>query len=431
MKTPYPFQELAIERGLERNVFINDECGLGKKIMALEIGRRLQATVNLPVLVITVKPDVAQWIEELSQQSPGTPVWKGDAGPLALPSGRQWWLVMHYEAMVRHISGLCRVRWGIIILDEAHYIQTWTAARSRAVKKLKAYRKVALTGTPMDKTPKDLWSPLEWLYPEQYRGRFRAFREQHCKTYIDGWGREQSLPGARDPQALAAELAPFTFARTKDEVAPDLPPNIIKQVKIDLEGPQHSLYRRIKRSTDILVKGPELNSTLHIPTQMTHLLKLHQVAVDPELVDSTADSAKLAWLYAWREGNPNEPLLVFTNYRKVAQKVAQKLNAHLVMGGSLPPTRWTKRTVVATVGAAAEALDLGWVRTAIFLDCSYKSRKMNQAIARVHRITNTEPCETIYLTARNTVDEIIHTAFTEKWEEWQVIRAYVAQSERE
>ena len=426
MKTPYAFQEQAIQVGLDRNLFLNDECGCGKKITMLEVARRIRAEHHLPTLVVTVKRDTLQWKREILGQDPSAPVVIGTSDVLWVPEVEDWWLVLHYEALVRHIKGLRKVRFGTVILDEGHYIKNWQAQRTKAAKQLKALRKVVGTGTPMDRSPGDIWSQLEFLYPETYRGTRRAFCDKHERWYMDGAGYRRVMPGVRNKARLSEELAPFTLARTKLDVAPELPPNIEKVVHIELTGTQAALYRKIQKADDIIVTSPDLEAPLMIGTGLAQMTREHQAAVDPSLLGSTAEAAKLEWLRDWREANPEEQVIIFTNYRATAQALARQYDAHLIMGGVALPDAWTKRTIVATIKAASEALDLGFIPTAIFLDAAHSQLRMIQANNRIHRLGNDHPTETIYLIAVNTVDEVIHQAWHEKWDQYQTLRAYVA-----
>lgn len=461
-KTPYVFQQHAINLGVQRNMFLADSCGLGKKLVCLEVARHIQQSLHLPTLVVSIKQDVWQWQREVALQYPDTNVTIGTVDPIVVPDIDDWWLVMHYEALVRHSRALSRIKFGTIILDEGHYIKSPHAQRSKATKKLKAFRKVVSTGTPINRSPADLWSPLEFLYPSEYAGRLRSFRATHERGFFDFAGNWRVLPGAKDPQALGALLAPFYLARTKDDVAPQLPPNIIKEQILKLTGAQASLYRRIQHSTDIEVPlcdpnpgearleapggmsvpiqaagfyggegvelglGPENGAMLYIPSRMVQMLREQQTALDPGLVGSSAASVKLDWIRAWREGNPEEPTIIFTNYRSVAQQLAKDFDAHLVMGGVKLPKEWTKNTIVATLGAGSTALDLGHLRTAIFLDTHWSYLKMEQALNRIHRLSNTHPVQTIYVTAEGTIDELFLQSFQQNWDQYELIRNHAA-----
>lgn len=452
-KQPYPFQQTAIDLGMERNMFLADSCGLGKKLMCLEVGAGIQRSLHLPTLVVSIKQDVWQWQREIALQHPQINTTIGTIDPVVVPDIPDWWLVLHYEALVRHSRALSRIKFGTVIIDEGHYIKTPHAQRSKATKKLKSFRKIVATGTPMNRSPADLWSPLEFLYPEKWAGKYRKFKEDHERSFVDNAGYTRVLPGAKNPRVLGAILSPFYLARTKDDVAPELPPNIIKEQIVHLTGAQASLYRRIQHSTDIEVPlddpnpgesrleapsamsdpslegglngvGPENYASLYIPSKMVQMLREQQVALDPTLVGSSAASVKLEWVHAWRESNPDEPTIIFTNYRSVAQRLARDFDAHLVMGGVKLPREWTKHTIVATLGAGSTALDLGHLRTAIFLDTHWSYLKMEQALNRIHRLSNTHPVQTIYVTAFQTIDELFLQSFQQKWDQYDLIRAF-------
>ena len=57
------------------------------------------------------------------------------------------------------------VEWHGVILDEAQNIKNPNAKQSRAVRKLNADYRLALTGTPVENRLSELWSILEFLNP--------------------------------------------------------------------------------------------------------------------------------------------------------------------------------------------------------------------------------------------------------------------------
>src|SRR5438034_4253423 len=130
---------------MERNMFLADSCGLGKKLMCLEIAKGVQQSLHLPTLVVSIKQDVWQWKREVELQYPSTDVTIGTVDPIVVPDIPDWWLVLHYEAMVRHVKALSRIKFGTIVLDEGHYIKSPHAQRSKASKKLRAFRKIVAT----------------------------------------------------------------------------------------------------------------------------------------------------------------------------------------------------------------------------------------------------------------------------------------------
>lgn len=433
-RTLYPFQEVAVKLGMQRSVLLNDSCGTGKTTMAAGLIMSVRDALHQPTLYLAPKRSKEQVRRELIQVGiPADVIAVGTVDPLWVPDIPDWVLIIHYEALVRHIKGLSKVQFGTIIVDEAHHIKNPQAQRSRCIKRLKAQHRMAMTGTPMEKTPQDLHSILEFLYPETYRGTRQEFFARYVRSYWDPRGFPGVLPGAKDPKRLAAEIAPFTLARTKEEVRPDLPPNIITYVPIVLEGEQAALYRRIEKAADVEICGPELNNPLFVPSRLTQILRLQQAAVDPRLINSPVSSAKLEWLDEFMQDNPEEPVLIFTNFRQTAKYVAEKYKAQLIMGGMKaldPEFLQTQNRIVMTI-ASGEALSLGWLKTAIFLDTNWRWRLMAQSLDRIHRIDIQEPRHTIYLQAQGTVDKLVLESSQGKWDHFKLLQEYVRSKSRE
>lgn len=431
----FEFQKAPVEAGRTKNLLINDACGLGKTTTAIAILKNVRDEVNRPTLFVCPKRAKEQARREmLAMGILDDDIVIGGVDPITVPRSLDWILIIHYEGVVRHVKALAKVKWGTIVVDEGHHIKNPQAQRARAIKKLKSYRKIVLTGTPMERSPGELHSILDFLYPETYRGHRRDFCAMYERFYIDPYGGYKVVvPGARNADKLAAEIAPFTFARKKEDVAPQLPPNIITKIPIPLDGEQLALYKRVERSTDIEVVGPELENPMYIPSRLAQLIRLQQVAVDPRLVGSFAPSAKLEWLRSFVDDNPDETMLLLTNFRETAELLAERFDAHLIIGGRpVPKDLGNKNRVVMTI-ASAEALDLGWISTEIFLDMNWRWALHDQAMNRIHRINITSPKQTLYLlattddpkTIRSTIDWDMLDAVENKWSEYDLLRRYV------
>ena len=60
---------------------------------------------------------------------------------------------------------IAEVPWRLAVLDEAQAIKNPDAKQTRAVKKLKAGARLALTGTPVENRLGDLWSIFDFVNP--------------------------------------------------------------------------------------------------------------------------------------------------------------------------------------------------------------------------------------------------------------------------
>ena len=73
-------------------------------------------------------------------------------------------VITSYGALLRY-DWLTSTRWQVAVIDEAQAIKNPGAKQTRAVKKLIAQTRVALTGTPVENRLSDLWSIFDFTHP--------------------------------------------------------------------------------------------------------------------------------------------------------------------------------------------------------------------------------------------------------------------------
>lgn len=434
MKTPRTYQLEAIARGVRQSLLIGDKCGLGKTLEAIEIAKHVQAQIGKPVLIVAPSETVKlQWRDALTDQ--GIPA----TGILWLDSNTKGWqaeltnetyILTHYEAMRKHAKELSKQYFAVVIADEAHRIKNRKALRTTALKTINAYRKIALTGTPYDKNPADIWSILNWINPSFFTSYWRffnahiAFKEVTVKR---GTTVKQVLDQPlRDPANFARTLRPFMIERTKEDVRSDLPEKIENWIDLEMGKQQSATYTRIAEAEDPIVDlGNGTETTVSII--LTQILRLIQVTTDPSLLGLLgASSVKLDWLADWLEDNPNESVIIFTRFRATAEKLAALYpQLHLIVGGNRAHVDANVKHIVGTIAAMGEGLDLPHIDNAIFLDVEWSSILMQQAIDRIHRINITNAKNLYYLRCVGTVDALLHRAIRNKWSTKQIAEEYL------
>ena len=80
-----------------------------------------------------------------------------------------------YSLLTRDIDVLSRTAWDRVVLDEAQHVKNSASATARAVRRLPARHRVALTGTPVENRLTELWSIMDFLNPGVL-GSASAFR---------------------------------------------------------------------------------------------------------------------------------------------------------------------------------------------------------------------------------------------------------------
>lgn len=432
MHIPYPFQQTAIDHGVRENLLIADQTGLGKSLIAAEIIKRCLDLYRGAALVIVPKQLVVQWIAYLMVQAPHLSVIRGtkEFSPLCITD--KCVIVTHYEVVVAAADRLCQVGWTVVVCDEAHRIKTRSTVkkpikRTAAVKAVSknAFRKIALTGTPYDKDPAELWSILNWLFPSRYTSYWQ-FRNKHTDEIVlpSGWLKVQ---GVKDPAALARELAPFSYFRTKKEVAPELPDRIDRVEFVEMSPAQAKLYKEVRDAKDIelLVDG----KLVDIPNALAHIVRLLQVTSCPSMLGFNVPSAKIEWCEQFVADHSNLVVVFFCRFRKTAETLAEKLNAALLIGGAdddaaKPFLRGEVPYLVGTFGAMKEGLNLQIASVAVMVDSEWSSTIMRQAFDRIHRIDIKEPKQIISLLASPT-DRLVHKAWTHKVAVAELVREHI------
>ncbi|WP_045880267.1 DEAD/DEAH box helicase [Pseudofrankia sp. DC12] len=244
-----PYQEhglawLALLDRLGVGAVLADDMGLGKtiQVLALELLSRAGARRE-PTLVICPTSVLGNWRREAEQVAPGLTVHTHHAGgggrPLAEAASRHDLVLTTYTQLARDIEEFRPVGWDRLVLDEAQQIKNAATAQARAVRRLSARHRIALTGTPVENRLGDLWSIMRAVNPSLL-GSASLFHARYAVP-IERYG---------DPDATArlrARIRPVVLRRVKTDpaVLRDLPAKVELRQLCTLTAEQASLYRAV------------------------------------------------------------------------------------------------------------------------------------------------------------------------------------------
>ena len=260
-----------------------DDMGLGKTLQTILALRFAYETDGArgPSLVICPKSVIPFWARELERFFPGrAAVYHGPRRPREVwrdPGERIY--ITNYETVASDIEILQGVPFYFVVVDEASFIKNPGTRRARAIKALNAVHRLALTGTPIENRPAELWALFDFLM-RGYLGSHRAFVERYEKPLIRG-----ELDG-EVAESLVRKIRPFVLRRTKDQVAKDLPEKIEMEEWCELTPEQRALYGEIQRLKveplrERLLAGEEVDVTACVLPIIT---KLKQICDHPALV---------------------------------------------------------------------------------------------------------------------------------------------------
>jgi SNF2 family DNA or RNA helicase len=429
MLTPHKFQEENIELAKYNNVLIADECGLGKTLSAIESVRQLPPG---PTLVVGTKSTKEQWREAIIQQMPSASVYVlGTAG--SLPEDFNWkmiqpgtalWVITHYASLLTIGETIANLHWSTVIADEAQHIKNRRAKRTLILKRIKADRRIALSGTPMEKHVDDMWSIFNWLDRKEWSS-YWAFRKNFLIVERHPYMNFLQVIGPKNLDKLREKTSSSFIRHTKQQVAPELPPLVQQRIPLLMDKAQQNLYNELATSKDIEAQvGGEY---IQIKNALARLVKLQQLSSAPHLLGYRVKSSKEEFLLEFIADHP-EPVIVFTLFRESALRLGALLKGAILIGGlknpSIPVAQFMsgkKDTLVATIATGGEGLNLQRATRSIFVDQHWSSMKMQQAVDRIHRLDITESKHVIYLYNKGTVDELVLQALDNKWSEQELV----------
>jgi SNF2 family DNA or RNA helicase len=289
-----PYQErgagwLAFLGRLRLGACLADDMGLGKtaQLIATLVSERAQedrAADDVaepgPTLVVCPVSVLGNWERELARFAPALRVLvhhgpgRHDRDcPLARRAGEADVVLTTYSLVARDLEHLAQVPWRRLVLDEAQQIKNPATAQARAVHRLPAERRVALTGTPVENRLGELWSIMHALNPGLL-GSARSFRERFA------------LPIERDGDHEATALlrrvtGPFVLRRLKTDrsIISDLPDKIESRDHCPLTREQATLYQAVV--DDLLTGADEAEGISRRGLVLAGLLRLKQVCNHP------------------------------------------------------------------------------------------------------------------------------------------------------
>jgi len=421
-----------------------DEMGVGKTLVALAyLLRRKEIDGPAPALVIAPTSVTHTWLNEIAKFTPQLRALKLSSGnDRAARYGEfeRYDVIITSYALARiDAEKLAEFKFRTIILDEAQNAKNPSSQISKVVRSLRAEHRLALTGTPVENSLRDLWAIFAFLEPGLL-GTESSFRRRFEVPIAGGDQRAVSR--------LHARLEPFVLRRTKEDVAPELPERTEAEIVVDLSSPQRQLYRAIAEAArreilDAWDEVPQDKAGIHVLAALT---RLRQVCAHPGLLvkrflDEPESSAKFEALRETideiRDGGHR--VLVFSAFasmlRLIRDDLAKRDVGFAYLDGSVKDrdrqaevARFMRDDGPPVFLCSLKAGGVGLTLTAadyvILYDPWWNPAVERQAIDRTHRIGQRHPVTAYRMLTRGTVEEKIRALAARKRElSESVIRA--------
>lgn len=426
-----PYQRAGVEFLLQHpKTIVADEMGLGKTIEAIA-AISLYSSTGEPKLVVAPNSVTQKWKREIQK-------WTGEEAVIisgnaakrkqqlerAVKQGK--WVIVNWEKL-RIMPELQKVKWQAVVADEAHRAKNRKAQQTKALWKIHAPMQLALTGTPIQNSPDEIWSLLKWLDPKTYTSYWRFFND-YVDYYDTHWKKE--IIGVKNPDGLRFELATQMIRREAEDVL-DLPPLSRIEIPIELGSKQRKIYddfvdqmwveiERAAAEGDGGAKKALENPQYLVENGAARTTRLRQAASTPALLGGDDDSAKLdAAVEIIKDAPRDKKFVVFSEFKGTTEILFQRLQAKGIktdyIHGDVNKTLREEiiqdmqegdlQVLVMTRDTGGEGIDLFAADTAIFIERHWTPARNEQAEARIHRMGQDKPVTIYTLTACDTIDD--------------------------
>ncbi|MFB6262461.1 MAG: DEAD/DEAH box helicase [Bradymonadaceae bacterium] len=337
---PYQRRGLGWLRYLERRGLggcLADDMGLGKTIQLLARladERQDDDTRPGPTLAVVPLSVVGNWRREAERFTPQLSVAvhhgpdrpEGDALEPALTDADL--VVTTYGVVRSDIDQLESIRWHRVVLDEAQKVKNSSAGRTQAVRRLRADRRLALTGTPVENRLTELWSIMQFLNPGML-GPESQFRREIARPVEAG--------DETTTELLRRLTGPFVLRRLKtdEQIIEDLPEKTEIKEYCNLTAEQVTLYRaavdemmeRVEDSDGMDRRGAILKLMTELKQICNHPAHFRDED-EGKLAERSGKLDRLEELAAEIDG-AGDKALIFTQYTEMGRRIRRHLRSRL------------------------------------------------------------------------------------------------------
>jgi SNF2 family DNA or RNA helicase len=322
----------------------------------------------------------------------------------------------------------------MIAIDESTTIKTPTSNRTKNILSLRKdckYRRI-LTGSPVTKSPLDLFSQCQfldpWLLDHQSYYTFRA-RYSICKKIQVNGRQVEIVVGYRNLAELSEKIKPFSRRILKEDCL-DLPSKSYVKHYVELTKEQKKVYQQMKKEAIAFLDGKMQSSA----TVMTQLMRLHQITCGHFTADDGTikdlPCSRLAELMSILE-NVEGKSIIWSHYthdvRRIIAEIKRVYGDDTVVDyyGATDTDARSKnikkfqtdpncRFFVGTTHTGGYGITLTAGSNMIYFSNGYDLEKRQQSEARIDRIGQTQKMTYIDIMSQDTIDERIVKALRNK-----------------
>lgn len=330
-----------------------------------------------------------------------------------------------------------------LVVDESHHAKTPSTKRTQSIVKISKFvhgmngMVVCMTGTPITKDIRDLYSQMSIVDPKVFNMSFHAFKSKYCEI--------RNISTSDDPKDQGYEklIAMKNFPdlksrydqrsfRVEIEECHDMPEKIYTTENIELTSEQRKYHDELLHNLITEIQGRVIDTTT-----LSKFSKLVQITggyvydKDSNVIPikSNPKLDALEDLLDQILAKDRRKVVVWTNYRPSTLIIRQMLQRKGIGFSELTTQSDSDRNeaeysflhksecrVMLGAPALAEGKDMSVASYAIYFDNSFKMVDRKQSEARTYTPESLVHRKIVYidLIANNSIDEMIHEAIQHK-----------------
>lgn len=411
-----------------------DDMGLGKTLQVITTLLHFKESGSLhpeqPALVVLPTTLLGNWDREIKKFAPTltTAIYHGPSRALAETASAD--IVLTSYGVARTDTKLLeKLPWSVLVIDEAQNIKNPGASQSKAIKKIPAQIRIALSGTPVENRLSEYWSIFDFTNPN-YLGTLQHFKTTFANP-IEG---ERNQPALQRFQKVTQ---PFVLRRMKTDrsIISDLPLKMEQNHYCNLAAEQASLYQSVVDKT--LQKIAKADGKNRKGMVLSLIMALKQICNHPaqylkrKSADATDSGKAAAILNLLEQALENdEKTLVFTQFHEMGELLLPMINERFgfqpdfLHGGSARgerdkmvdnfQTKSSHQILLLSLKAGGTGLNLTAASQVMHYDLWWNPAVEAQANDRAYRIGQKKRVQVHRLITEGTFEEKIDAMIQEK-----------------
>ena len=410
-----------------------DDMGLGKTLQTIAILLKFKEDNILEkekALIVMPTTLLTNWDKEFQKFAPSLSyhIYHGSKRDIS-KFDNQDILLTSYGIARTDSDIIKKIKWHVLIIDEAQNIKNHNADQTKAIKSINSNIKIALSGTPVENRLSEYWSIFDFSN-KGYLGSIKHFTDEFSKPITIEKSHKQL-------EVFKKITSPFIMRRMKSDksIISDLPDKIENNQYSSLTKQQAALYESTVKNVMKTIEESEGIERKGLVLKMLTALK--QIGNHPyQYLKSGANSAELSGkivvLFELLNTiiDNNEKTLIFTQYKEMGDLlqilIREELETEpLFLHGSLTrqqretmieefQTKQFRKIFILSLKAGGTGLNLAQAQNVIHYDLWWNPAVEIQATDRAYRIGQKNKVMVHRLINKGTMEERIDAMINEK-----------------